>query len=272
MEKKQPNDNGKKPDKQDKPAKKPLTWAWRLVYAVIGAMFVAGAVMVIRQVWLPPQTDFELPTPQPATASEATPTAAPATPAGTGGAPEETLAPSTPEPVALKVASKIYFVEQKRSCPVIVVGIEEDNSMGAPQSADEAGWFNRSVPPGDNGTSYISGHQAFGGKKGVFSVLRQMKEGEEVIVEFEDGTLRYFTVDRIEIYDKTEVPEEYLTAGTNTKTQLILYTCKGDYDGSGQSLSRVVAICSEQLDKRQADDPFLPKEAPQHTEEVFTEE
>lgn len=241
--------------------KRPLELKWKLAYIGIGAVFIAGAVMVLRQAIVPPNLDFHERTPRPAIADT------PAAPTDSAGpmvsatpTAQEPLASPTPTPRDIQVPVLISFTKQRQECPIIPVGIGEGNVMDAPESATEAGWFYYSSPPGDAHNSVIVGHQAFGGKKGIFSVLKNMKQGEQVVIEFESGLQRFFEVERVESYLKEDVPTEYVTTGSGTATQLTLITCLGDYGLDGRSLSRVVVICKELRELRESGDPFIESE------------
>lgn len=246
-----------KADKQ----KRPLELKWKLAYLGIGAVFIAGLVIVVRQCVLPPNPDFHERTPRPditdtpatlTDSAEPIVSAAPTT--------LEPMASPTPAPRDIQVPVLISFTKQRQECPIIPVGIGEGKVMDSPESATEAGWFYYSSPPGDAHNSVIVGHQAYGGKKGVFSVLKNMKQGEQVVIEFESGLQRFFEVERVESYLKEDVPTEYVTAGSGTATQLTLITCLGDYGLDGRSLSRVVVICKELLELRESGDPFIESE------------
>lgn len=242
--------NESKPKKE----KKPLTWKWVLAYCAIGAVFLAGVVMLWNQYSPPkPNENIVIPTQAPVTP---TPVAI-ATPTQAAEDGQEAAPESTPGQRDIEVPYKIYFPVQKLEAPIVPVGIEEGNEMGKPDTAHEVGWWYYSPSPGDPGTSILTGHQMWKKEKGVFSVLRSVNVGDQIIIEFEGGLLRYFEVDRTETYKAADVPVEYRSTGPDMETQLVLITCKGDYGGDGFSRSRVVAICKERVDLRRADDPFV---------------
>lgn len=246
------------PVQNQEPGKKqPSSLLWKLIYAAIAVVFVVGLFMVLRQEVLLPNPDFQAPTPPPPVETTpppaATPDAAIAPGAASPSAPIPTPAP-TPR---MEVPTVVYFERHKQQASIIAVGITEGNEMGSPDNAEDAGWFYYGSSPGNPGNAILNGHRSYGGKSGVFSVLKKLKQGDRVSVEFESGMLRFFEVDRVEEYKAEDVPREYLTTGPDTATQLTLITCLGDFGADGFSRSRVVAICHELTELRQADDPVV---------------
>lgn len=139
---------------------------------------------------------------------------------------------------------KLYFIEKRISCDIVPVGISADHQMETTRSAYNAGWLSVSpyVMPGDMGKAIIAGHNRWGGRTGVFSVLKKLKAGETVAVGFSDGYARYFKVD--EVYECAYNDNSVMEA-VSDRAQLVLITCKGDWsDALHTSQTRVVAICS----------------------------
>ncbi|MDR1619723.1 MAG: class F sortase, partial [Clostridiales bacterium] len=157
---------------------------------------------------------------------------------------------ATPVPVPVM----IYFDAHKQKAVIEVVGIGEGNVMGSIDDPYKAGWFYYGASPGEAGNAIINGHQRFNKKKGIFSVLKNSKPGESVRIDFNEGFTRYFEIESIESYLAQDIPEEIIKVGKDTPTRLILITCLGDYDFTGQSMSRVVVICKEQTQLRQEND------------------
>ncbi len=139
---------------------------------------------------------------------------------------------------------KLYFIEKRIACDIVPVGISADHQMETTRSAYNAGWLCESpyVLPGDVGKAVIAGHNRWGGRTGVFSVLKKLKAGETVAVGFSDGYARYFKVD--EVYECAYNDNSVMEA-VYDRVQLVLITCKGDWsDALHTSKTRVVAICS----------------------------
>ena len=207
-----------------------------LIYAVIALVFAGGVYMVIRSTILFPKTYVEPPqitaapvltTPQPAGTVSSLPT------------PEPTPTPKVP----LDIPVKIYFSRQKISTDIIPVGIDKNNVMEAPDDPGIGGWLKFSVVPGEPGNSILDGHDSFRGVKGVFSILKKLELGDEVIIEHADGVFSYFKVTDIGTYLKDDVPDDVMSLTKEGDPRLALITCLGDYDFTGYSKSRVVVTC-----------------------------
>jgi sortase (surface protein transpeptidase) len=195
---------------------------------IIGvALTVAGATAVIR-----PLADgggtltggaMEIPAsagtsaPQPATA----PTAAP-------------LAPSTP----VRIEIPVLHV----SAPVIRLGLSADGSVQVPPLANHnlAGWYDRSITPGQDGSSVILGHvDSFTGIS-VFFYIKTLRPGNEIEVVRADGSTAIFTVDGVQKVIKATFPTSVIY-GNVSYPSLRLITCGGPFDSAtGQYLDNIV--------------------------------
>ncbi len=246
--------NTEEPEQAGEEEKK-KRWLRRGLNVLTAALFIAGIAMLLRQYVLLPNWGYKAPTPAPIVTSAPTPeqTAAPAQ-----QTPDPALSPTpSPTPAPRPVPVKIYFPKEKQECPIEPVGITENNEMEAVDSAVIAGWYTYGASPGDPGNSVVNGHQRKNGQMGVFSVLKKMEPGEEIIIEYNNGALRYFESQSRETYKAEDVPEEYMTVGPDTPTRLVLITCLGDYGTDGLSESRVVVLCKELTEKRQENDPVI---------------
>lgn len=214
----------------------------RALYALIATVFIAGLYIVIRgSVLFPgeytappvhsPET-YTVQTPQPdrSTLIEAASTSMPA--------------PTSTPRITFDIPIKIYFTRQEVSTDIIVVGVNEDNTMEAPDDAMLGGWLKYSVPPGEPGNSIIAGHDSAGGVKGVFSILKKLELGDAVVIEHADGVFNYFEVADINTYLVQDVPDEVMQRTREGEPQLTLITCLGDYDITGYSKSRVIVTCN----------------------------
>ncbi len=207
-----------------------------LIYAVIALVFAWGVYLVIRSTILFPKTYVEPPQ------ITAAPILTPPQPASTVSSlhtPEPTPTPKAP----LDVPVKIYFSSQKISTDIVPVGIDKNNVMEAPDDPGIGGWLKFSVVPGEPGNAILDGHDSFRGVKGIFSVLKKLELGDEVIIEHADGVFSHFKVTDINTYLATEFPDDVMQVTNEGDPRMTLITCLGDYDFTGYSKSRVVVIC-----------------------------
>jgi sortase (surface protein transpeptidase) len=118
---------------------------------------------------------------------------------------------------------------------------DRKDRMEVPRSASVAGWYEYGPSPGDSGSSVISAHVDWGGKKGVFFDLRKLEPYSLIVVEYEDGTQRSFAAVIKETYDKQDLPVNELFAPTGDPV-LTLITCGGAFNPSLRSYEDNVVV------------------------------
>src|SRR5690606_38524134 len=113
----------------------------------------------------------------------------------------------------------------------------------APTNVSLAGWFVDSVKPGDKGLSIIDGHVRGRSKPGVFERLDQVKEGDEIIITFGNGSQKRFMVFATKTVPETEAAGHLFEQHSDISSQLNLITCTGQYDaGSRTYADRVIVM------------------------------
>lgn len=207
-----------------------------ILWIAVIALGVSGIVMIVRQYVLIKEPYTPPPTPAPTPAVTATPK-----PSGT---PQPTPSPT---PYVKLTPVKIYFTERDIVSDIVPVGIV-DGAMDTVDDAKLAAWLVDSATPGDPGNSIINGHRTWKKVLGYFSVLKDMELGEEIAIELEDGSVRYFEVVSNDVYRIDNHPTSIMELGGETRVTLI--TCLGDYNPAiGTSESRVVVVCKP-IDKQ----------------------
>ena len=91
---------------------------------------------------------------------------------------------------------------------IIELGLERDGSMEVPPGAYPVGWYDRGSTPGQLGPAVLAGHVDWDGERGAFYGLRELRPGDEVVVDRADGTAATFIVDRVERHAKDDFPTE----------------------------------------------------------------
>lgn len=118
------------------------------------------------------------------------------------------------------------------------VGIDQNTQIAVPNNIHIAGWFVDSVLPGADGLSIIDGHvNGRNRDEGVFKNLKDLKPGDEVIVESGDGTRTTFTVYSGESLPKDSVADKLFSQVPAIRRQLNLITCTGTYDSESRTYS-----------------------------------
>ncbi|WP_207007438.1 class F sortase [Nocardioides aromaticivorans] len=110
------------------------------------------------------------------------------------------------------------------------------------RKADTAGWYDRSPVPGDAGPSVLAGHVDSRSGPAVFYRLRELRRGDRVVVDRDDGRRATFTVDRVDVVAKSAFPTRRVY-GATSRPELRLITCGGTFDhATDDYLSNVVVF------------------------------
>ncbi len=117
--------------------------------------------------------------------------------------------------------------------PIDPVGVKEGGELDVPDPL-VVGWYRGSSAPGGDGASVLAAHVNFRGVEGVFRYLRDLDGGEQVDIEYEDGSIASFVITEITLYDKDELPGERVWAKRGDPT-LVLFTCGGRYNSDQRS-------------------------------------
>lgn len=145
--------------------------------------------------------------------------------------------PGGPQPVRLRIDS----IEV--SAPIVPAGVEQDTGlMEVPENVDEVAWYRYGPKPGQSGSAVLAAHVDLAGEgPGVFFDLGDIEPGDQISVEFDDGTVQSFTVEARTIYLKDELPLEAVFR-RDGEPILTLITCGGAFDASARRYdSNVVA-------------------------------
>ena len=180
------------------------------------------------------------PPPMP-TATTAPPVAAPRVEEHTG-APSRASAPVAPSPTPTPTTPQLLTSVSKPTrvdipaidvaAPIYFVGDASDGTIDVPPTNRPylAGWYNKSVPPGQQGRTVILGHldSNYSGPA-VFYYLGALKRGQKVTVTRQDGIVVVYQVDGASMQPKNKFPAEQIY-GTSERAELRLITCGGSFD------------------------------------------
>lgn len=154
-------------------------------------------------------------------------------PAATGAA----LPPPLPSPAEVPVAAADVQVADPVRLRIPAIGVDapvaplelENGVLPAPGTTEGTGWWRAGPEPGERGRAVIVGHVDSYQGPAVFSRLREMGAGDEIVVERVDGTTARFVAVRAERHDKDAFPTEAVY-GDTAEPQLRLVTCGGEFD------------------------------------------
>lgn len=140
-----------------------------------------------------------------------------------------------PRPVALTIEA--LDLDQG---PVVSVGVDETGEMEVP-GPDQVGWYRFGARPGQRGSAVLAAHVAFDGQDGVFRHLTDLRPGDTIRVDFDDGSAQAFSVFGLRQYDKDQLPVDDLFA-RDGDPRLVLITCGGSFDASSRSFEDNVVV------------------------------
>lgn len=151
----------------------------------------------------------------------------------TSGVPSEADPPSPPS--SYKVAADLprLITIDKIGVKAIIrrVGIGANNTLNAPASIFDAGWYDGSAKPGENGTVVIDGHVSGPTKHGVFYSIGSLAAGDKIKLERGDGKVFVYTVKETKTYDSDKVDmSKVLTSSQPGKAALNFMTCSGRFN------------------------------------------
>lgn len=160
----------------------------------------------------------------------------------------------TPAKTAVTLSTPTTVVPVKLLIPVIgvsaaieAVGSLPNGDMGTPtQNAwANTGWYSAGPQPGEQGSAVIDGHlDRPGGAPAVFWSLRNLQNGDSVMVLMTSGKTLHFRVTRLAFYSPTDAPLQEIF-GDRSGVYLNLITCAGDWIPSQhQTTQRLVVYTS----------------------------
>lgn len=112
---------------------------------------------------------------------------------------------------------------------VLSMDVTRKNELKSPYNIYDAGWYNASSRPGENGAMLVDGHSGIGKTHGIFHNLMQLQPGDDISVKRGDGQVFTYKVVRSEVVDVDNINMAKLLVSENTaKPGLNLITCAGD--------------------------------------------
>ena len=131
---------------------------------------------------------------------------------------------------------------------VKAVGVTKDNAMGTPANVYDAGWFNQSSKPGQDGAMVIDGHVSSESAHGVFYDLKKLKSGDTITIERGDHTTLNYSVVTTKTYDYNNVDMlAVLRPVDPDKPGLNLITCGGSVIKGTHEFDKRVVVFAKQL-------------------------
>lgn len=148
---------------------------------------------------------------------------------------------SVPQPVTVPTAAPMASSAPLRieipvlhvSAPVTPLGLSADGTVQVPPLANHnlAGWYDRSVTPGQDGSSVILGHVDSSTGISVFFYIKTLRPGNEIEIIRADGSTAIFTVDGVQKVTKATFPASGIYSNVSYPS-VRLITCGGPFDSA----------------------------------------
>lgn len=153
---------------------------------------------------------------------------------------EYTVPADVPRSISMPSIKEFGFIQK--------VGLDKSNAIAVPSNVHIAGWYVKSVKPGEKGVSLIDGHVQGFYRPGIFKNALKLKSGDTFTIEYGDHTTRKFAVDSIQSYSPDEASKQMLVQGAGIERQLNLITCGGKYDRAKHEYENRLIIRSKRID------------------------
>lgn len=109
--------------------------------------------------------------------------------------------------------------------------VQADQVLGAPTQFSDIGWWSDGPRPGAQGATIIAGHVTSRAGPAVFARLKDLVEGDLVVVDRADKTSATFKVVGKTTYPRTNYPDQVVYR-TDGKPSVHLITCDGTFDSA----------------------------------------
>jgi len=217
------------------------------------AVFVAA--LVLRTSAGPSGTDLEGPDiasvepPEPLPSDEPEPSPEPVP----SEAPEpseepEPEAPESGEPprIITSPAARMRIPGLSLDYEIQSMGADSSGTMLIARGIEVVSWFDRSAIPGNEGNAIFGAHNQWSGERSKIFTLDELEIGDELEIEYEDGTILRFFLESVFVYELRTAPA-HLIMDTAGDARLTLITCKPPFNpATGTSDNRIVAIFKEE--------------------------
>lgn len=125
------------------------------------------------------------------------------------------------------------------------VGVDQRKEIAVPNNIHLGGWFVDSVRPGGKGLSIIDGHLNGTHDDGIFVNLDKLKPGDTYVIEFGDGSKKYFRIKSNQTVALDQAASVLFSQDPTITNQLTLITCGGAYDSDTRIYDKRVIVVSE---------------------------
>ncbi|MFB7630181.1 class F sortase [Streptomyces sp. NPDC056149] len=120
--------------------------------------------------------------------------------------------------------------------PFVPLEVGDDGELGVPpvNKAEQPGWWTKSPTPGEKGASVIVAHYDTKNGPALMRNVKNIKVGDEIKVQREDGSTATFTIRERQQVKKDAFPTQKVYGDTD-RAELRLLTCGGEIVGGHRS-------------------------------------
>lgn len=154
-------------------------------------------------------------------------------PAGANGTTTPTAAAIQPQPDTSRAPANLAL-PGGGTAKLVQEDLDANGALKIPEGLDEAAWWGAKLGA-DHGVALLSGHVNWKGRKGPFTELWQVEQGQEVKLTDAAGGTWVYRIDTTETIHKSEL------AGRSEQLfdpdgphKLLLVTCGGEYVGGSE--------------------------------------
>lgn len=167
---------------------------------------------------------------------------------GTAGGGNTAGAPSSEKPSSSSIANYVVAPGNPRyidipklgvHARVLSMGVDKDNVLESPRGIYDAGWYNASAKPGEQGAMLVDGHSGIGKTHGIFHFLSKLTGGDSITITRGDGQKYTYVVVKTAVLNTGDVDMASMMVSQDpTKPGLNLITCTGDWIPGTTSLKQ----------------------------------
>ena len=147
------------------------------------------------------------------------------------------------KPVEVAIPVRIEILVIDLEAPILPLGVvSETGQMEVPENVDEVGWYRYGPAPGRPGSAVLAAHVDMAGEgPGAFFDLDRLKTGDQIKVDFDDGTTATFVVSQAERVPKGELNFDSVFSPVG-QPLLRLVTCGGSFNRTTRSYDDNIVI------------------------------
>jgi sortase (surface protein transpeptidase) len=141
---------------------------------------------------------------------------------------------------------RVYIPALAVDAEIQDTGYDARRTMQVVAAADIISWLREGAIPGNDGNAILAGHNKWGGKKCPLFELDTLQIGDEMVIEYGDGSSLKFMLESVFVYALATAPAN-LIMDISGEARVTVITCKAPFNTkTGTSDNRIVAIFKEE--------------------------